>query len=637
MKRKNIAVCVTGYDWEYESRVVYGIYERCHELDINLLTFACLTRRPELNSDTTLPEEVIRGESEIFNLINYDIMDGIIILGDSMIKEDLIYDIANKAERYGVPIVNINDPKHPLQYNIELSDKIAMEFVVRHLIEAHGVRKINFIGGFPGNLQTEERLAAYKKVLNEYNIPYDENRVDYGHFWNGAYDCTARFMESENRPEAIVCASDTMAIFTMEYLKDHGYRVPEDVIVTGFDGIKDCEIYRPSITSVRRAFQAAGSKAVDLLCRVWNGEKTENTLSLDSELLLHRSCGCECERPENEGDYYNELYGEQNMFRAFNKNTIESNSKLANARSAADVYGDTVKTAEFFSLKRMYICICSNIEEPPSDDSKEAQTGYKGLSETMISMVKFHHSVPVGTKFSVSKLVPEDILNNEAPVFFAFSPLYFKDSFLGYIAYEPSKIQGVGDLFSTWTITVSNNAGSCYMKNELEYVVNKLAGLYVRDPLTNLYNRRGMDRFGGELVEKAKLDDSLITIVCADIDNLKPINDLYGHEAGDNAIVRTAQALSAAMPQNSVCTRTGGDEFCIILSAEKEDKIKEYIRSVDIILGRYNENSGMPYKVGCSCGYYTVKARDITVIDEALKFADAEMYKVKMKKKTNRG
>ena len=62
MKRKTVAVCVTGYDWEYESRVVNGIYMRCTELDVNLLVFANLMRRPEINSTRTLPESAARGE-----------------------------------------------------------------------------------------------------------------------------------------------------------------------------------------------------------------------------------------------------------------------------------------------------------------------------------------------------------------------------------------------------------------------------------------------------------------------------------------------------------------------------------------------------------------------------------------------
>lgn len=109
MKRKTVAVCVTGYDCEYESRVVNGVYMRCQELDIDLLVFSNLMRRPEINSTRTLPQNAARGEAEIYNLINYDILDGIIILGDSMIEESIIADISGKAEKYRIPIVNVNE------------------------------------------------------------------------------------------------------------------------------------------------------------------------------------------------------------------------------------------------------------------------------------------------------------------------------------------------------------------------------------------------------------------------------------------------------------------------------------------------------------------------------------------------
>ncbi len=203
MKRRNIAVCVTGYNWEYESKVVDAICRRCKELSINVLTFASTVRKPECNSNRVLPKNIILGETEIFNLINYDITDGIIIFGDSIIEAKVIEILHERAKEKGIPLLNINDQEHITDINVNLSDKTAMEFVVRHLVEDHGLRKINFIGGFPGNLQTEERLAAYKKVLEENDIPIEEKRIAYGEFWKKAMECTAEFVNSGDMPEAI--------------------------------------------------------------------------------------------------------------------------------------------------------------------------------------------------------------------------------------------------------------------------------------------------------------------------------------------------------------------------------------------------------------------------------------------------
>lgn len=635
MKRKNIAVCVTGFNWENESRIVNGIYEQCGRMDINLLVFATLVRKPEFNSEHTLPESVILGETEIFDLINYDTTDGIIILGESIIDESVICKVHERAKAHGIPVLNINDPGHTLDKNIILSDKIAMEFIVRHLVEDHGVRKINFIGGFPGNLQTEERLAAYKKVLAENNIPIEEKRIAYGEFWKKAYECTEDFINSGDIPEAIVCASDTMAFFCMDSLKAHGYKIPDDIIVTGFDGISDCEAYSPTVTTARLAFQESGEAAVRIFSDIWAGKQTDEVTYIDSVLIKQQSCGCVKFDSNSNLNFYNERYGELNRFKEFNAHIIALNSIFANASSSAELYAEAKRGAEYFNLKDLYICVCPDIEngEKNYDD---VRTGYKGISEKMLSMYDFRGDIPAGTGFSSSGYIPEEFLDGDECVFYAFSPIYFKERFIGYLAYEPSKVKGNGDFFATWLITIANNAGSFYIKNELEAVARELEDLYIRDPLTGLYNRRGMDKLQNSVIKRAGSSGGWVTIVCADIDNLKPINDIYGHEAGDNAILQTASAIEASMPEGSVCVRTGGDEFCMILSHKNEGDIRGYISEIDEFLKKYNESSGLPYKVGCSCGYYSADPDSITSIDSMIKLADENMYSVKTRKKTNR-
>jgi len=637
MKRRTIAVCVTGFNWEYESKVVSGIYERCTQLDVNLLAFAPLMHKLDLNIGSSLPESFVRGETEIFNLINCDIIDGIAILGDSMIDEKSIYSIAEKARAHNIPIVNINDPQHPLEHNVFLSDKNAMEFVIRHLIEKHGITKIGFIGGFPGNLQTEERLAAYKKVLTEHNIPINEDYITYGHFWKDSVQCAEQLLALDDKPGAIACASDTMALFVMDYLKGNGYRLPRDMVVTGFDGVKDCDVYFPTLTSVRRSFIQAGINAVDMISGIWAGENVPENVYTESELLINQSCGCvPLDVPTS--DYYGAKYGEQNVFKEFNTYIIHMNALFAGSESSAQLFDSTTYGANFFKLKKLFICICSNIERRTDElDEKKISNSFKGLSDSMISMVKFGHDVENGTHFPTSQLIPEkDFLSGEKPVFFAFSPLYFKDNFLGYMAYEPSKIQGCGDLFETWSMAVASNAGSFYMNRELAYIADKLEMLYIADPLTGLFNRRGMAKYGDRLVDEALRNDDTVTVICADIDNLKPINDIFGHEAGDNAITQTAHALKAAVPERAVCVRTGGDEFTVILKGADIKQIEGYISDAEKRLADYNSVSGLPYKIGCSCGFYSEKASNMGSLERIAQLADAEMYRIKTLKKTNR-
>ncbi len=636
MKRKTIAVCVTGYNWECESRIIFGIWEKCRENDINLLVFASFVRKPELSSDKTLPESIILGETEIYRLINYDLIDGIVMLGDSMISEELIDRIAENAGNKHIPIINVNDSNHIMDSNVLISDSLGMEYAVRHLVEEHGLKRINFIGGFPGNQQTEERLAAYKRVLEEHHITIEESRIAYGEFWKKAADCTESFLQTEPLPEAIVCASDTMAFFCMDKLKEHGLRIPEDIAVTGFDGIKDCEQYDPPLTTIRRDYAEMGRLAFDSIVGVWNGITPPKEQYVESKLVQNRSCGCSMPEETPDHDFYTKQYGELNLFREFNAYILDMNTKFACASTSAELYTDMVRGAQFFHLNRLYVCICSNVEYGSKGyDPDKERPKFIGLSDTMISMLKFGHDTPVGTPFATRSLVPDAILEEDKAVFFAFSPLYFKDTFLGYLAYEPTGIKGAGDFFATWVTSIANNAGSFYMKNELECVVTELENLYIRDPLTGLYNRRGMLRLGRSLMESARYHSESVTIICADIDGLKPINDIYGHEAGDNAILQTAYAIRRAMPEGSICVRTGGDEFCIIASID-EAQTAEYVAKIGKYLEEYNRTGEVPYTVGCSCGYYSISAGKLFTIDDMVKIADANMYAEKNKKKAGR-
>lgn len=627
--RKSVAVCVTSYNWEYESRVVEGVRQKCAEDDINLFVFSNLITKPELGSDRIMPENTLRGETEIYNLINYDLLDGIIILGDSMINDGVTNRIAEAAAEKGVKTVNVNDPENLLEYNVQLSDKTAMELVVSHLIEDHGFTRINFIGGFPGNYQTEERLIAYKNALAAHNIPFDERRVGYGNFWKKAGECAGEFVDSGVPFEAIVCASDTMAFFAMDELKGRGIRIPEDIAVTGFDGIADIVRYQPSITSVRRAFAKAGAEAVAVLERVWAGEEQPNIAEVGSELLINKSCGCFGGR--NDNVYFNKFYDERNHTLEFDYLLSDMNTKFSDADSSRELFESMRGIAKFFSLKRLYVCICSNVESGKINFHSDA--GYEGLGDTAVSLLEFGHNVPAGKEFSVRELVPEDLSGREEAVFMAFVPLYFRNCFLGYLAFEPSGIEGCGQLFLTWTMNISNNAGTFYMNKELQRVVKELRDINMTDPLTGICNRRGLNILGAKLFESTS---GFVNIVCADVDGLKPINDTYGHEGGDNAITVVASAIKKSMPKGAVCARTGGDEFCAVFTSETQDKAAECIKKVDEYLDEYNKLSQLPYKVRCSCGYVATLAEKCITMDDMIKAADKDMYRVKTERKTMR-
>lgn len=630
--RKTIAVCVTGYNWQKESRVISGIVSRCKQYDINVLCFATLETRPGIASLRNLSPELLRCESEIFNLINYDMIDGMVCLSEAFLEPEKVFEIHQKCVEHGIPFININDDKVNFEHNIVFSDASAFEAVVRHVVERHGCRKVNLITGFKGNVQSEERLSAYKKVLSEHNIPIEDWRIGYGEFWKKSIDCTREFLKHDI-PDAIVCANDCMAILVTDYLWHCGYKVPEQIIVTGFDGTDDAQNCDTTITTIVLDFVQAGITAVECITKLWEGKEIPETIVIGSVLITGESCGCVKPRRQALHNYVDSIYNASNGFKLFNKNIVSMNNSFINAKDGSDLFDGALKALGTLQIGKVFICVNPEMESA-TDFFYEKSNAYgtDRIPEKVLLIGERNSSSKTGTVFDKANLFPENIMDGEAPIFYAFSPFYFKDKMLGYIAYEPLNCKGESDFFKIWLATLQNNIGSFYMRRGLEMIS-------VHDPLTGLLNRRGMIDRVEMLVAKNLGSDKYFTAICVDVDRLKFVNDTYGHDAGDECILCVSGAIKEINTDHYVCTRTGGDEFTILfVDSDKELAVKK-IEQIHSYIENFNNTQKKEFEVSCSCGWNSVRLKDeegFDVIDRCIKAADVEMYKEKNRKKACR-
>lgn len=100
----------------------------------------------------------------------------------------------------------------------------------------------------------------------------------------------------------------------------------------------------------------------------------------------------------------------------------------------------------------------------------------------------------------------------------------------------------------------------------------RIARLAARDPLTGLYNRRALDVQAPRLLETASAARPGAALLI-DIDNFKPVNDLYGHSAGDRLLVALSEMISAVLPKGALAARLGGDEFIILLGGASQAQV----------------------------------------------------------------
>ncbi|MBR1638155.1 MAG: GGDEF domain-containing protein [Treponema sp.] len=618
-KKKTVAICVSGYNWECEVKITDAFLRRCEASDINVLIFSSLMIKGDYPKGIEANKNLVRGEDEIYNLINYDLLDGLVLFRGSIFKESTVQKIASTCEEKNIPYISIHNHGGEFPHNVIIEDNSGLELLVEHLVRDHGLRRLDFIGGYPDNRETIIRLEAYKKVLRKYNIPIEERRIEYGHFWKHSVDCAKKLLQIDT-PDAFVCANDTMAIMVSDYLKNEGYIIPSDLVVTGFDGTSDACTYSPSITTIKVDFEKAGEQGFELLSKLMNGKVDVEDEHVYPELLIQESCGCQIGK-KRDFNYIDSKYVERYLSETFNKNLIKTDVYFSDAESADELFGYLLSEVEFFKFDDICFCINKDFEDEHKAFMYEESEKY-GLSEEMNAYYKDKKGKFVKTSFKTSELYPESFISASRTNEMTFSPLYHKSEFIGYVAYSPAKGEIFRDYFLLWMMNASNVIGSFYSRKELERSS-------FQDYMTGLYNRRGMSKIFASSKKKIAAGKGYVSMFCADIDGLKRINDDYGHEAGDVAIIKIADTLKEVFGDDVPCIRTGGDEFCILLLSSHKPDTDRYIKNLEKKLEAFNASSGLQFLLNCSCACSTVKYSDFVDFDTLRKASDIELYKVK--------
>nr|WP_257222960.1 MULTISPECIES: GGDEF domain-containing protein [Acinetobacter] len=142
------------------------------------------------------------------------------------------------------------------------------------------------------------------------------------------------------------------------------------------------------------------------------------------------------------------------------------------------------------------------------------------------------------------------------------------------------------------------------------------------DPLTGLYNRRGMNLFIEEFV-RMRTD---FAVLAADIDFFKKVNDTYGHDKGDIVLQRLANVMQYHFRDNDVCCRSGGEEFIILMAASDPIKVfqaAERLRKA-VEITEMGEIGIVTISIGIA--YWPHSSEDV---EEVLRMADQKLYQAK--------
>lgn len=214
---------------------------------------------------------------------------GVIILGDMEER------IAAKVAQCGVPVIATGTRYEELQVCTIIEDNLKGGWMaVKHLVE-RGYRKIGFLGNPNHSTGFMERYQGYLGAMTQFGLPIDPEHVIVGMDRNQVYDYDqifAALARCEDKPEALICTNDNMAMIGMKALLAQGFSVPDDVALVGFDNTVIGKMAIPSITSVDVHCAAQAEACVKkLISFIQSGETSAERVVLPVTLAEGESVG----------------------------------------------------------------------------------------------------------------------------------------------------------------------------------------------------------------------------------------------------------------------------------------------------------------------------------------------------------
>ena len=616
-KRKTIGVFITKTYEFFDNAMFHALEREGKRLDYDIVAFMTV------GYNLTHSEYDIQ-EKNIFRFAAIDKLDGIITVPDSYDEgefRDLLYGVIRRA-KCPVVAIRFDDGTRDCVYTDEND---AIRPVIRHLIEHHGLKRICFQAGFVGHDASDSRLEAFRQEMAAHGLTVTDRSICHGNMWSNcgetAYE--AFFSDPENRPEAVVCANDHMAVGLMRTLGAHGIRVPEDVIVTGFDNVSRLGVEEPSLTTIQPDFDGMVVQAMALLDRrIREGDEPSEPvrIALPGKLVLGESCGCGTRAPDffrQVSEYAMDILEKANDIDAMMNNMSIEVGGCDDLKELHDVLiGPRVSNP---IVRDHYLCLFG---EP---GALMQETGDRAC---LVHAVRDHRDcgMPMIT-FERSSLLPPMAERLNEPQMLFLKLLHQKGRNFGYSVFQYSAGEVPSRTYVQSNALVSIALENIYRREELMRLYEERRLSSITDMQTGLLNRRGLlERLEPRWYEMIGRE---VAFVCVDMDRLKQINDTYGHAAGDYAITLIGRAIQAVLPDGASGARIGGDEFVVFLPSAGGGRADAFVRAFEQALERLNREEDRSFVVTASTGYAVRRLTNADTIAQCIQDSDRQMYRAK--------
>lgn len=578
-QRPLIGVVIGEAELSFRSKTMYYIQQQIFAHDADVAIFSTLL---------TMADQAYI-ENSVFSLIEPDLVDGLIVFGDTVDPENARTELRRFIDRSGIPALYVESETEGLQ-RVMFDHYEGTQMLVGHLAEEHEVSTVCYVSGPQDSSFHNRVLESFRRAFEERGISLVN--VLYGSDQVCDHSAIADEIISGGLPDAVVCCSDFTAAGVLGALEEKGVRVPEDLILTGYSRNEPFEADYVNVTSVERCPEMMAAAAVRRLMARIRGEEYV-PIPRKAGCVLHKGVTCGCERINyaalSRSAMNNMVSTRRDGFDSYYNAMSET---LLSAESMEDFLWKLDGYTGYLGMPEgFWLCLNEGIMHIPGEKLDH-------ISETIsipYSRVRSEGSVPGGDSFSRHELLPAIFERRDKPMAFIFNCLHFDHVNFGYTVLSYGDR---GKMFDRHYVMWLKYVASALEKQRRHILyMDSVSGDQIRDTLTGLLNVRGYKKIMNQQCGRFDRPDKLMRIISVDVENLRGINSAYGFSEGDRVLQRLAMALNNSAGDDDICVRVSGDEFFICGLIDAAVPVDDVPAKLEHNLNDFNSGSTIDYGV----------------------------------------
>ncbi len=614
MGKNVIGVCVTRVQGEMCRTFLGSLFQNAREAGFRVCVFQSVYDFDEMDET---------GAGYVFKTIPYDSLCALVVLHDTIYDEDLKNEIIDKAVENGIPVIMARD-SHPKCFSLISRYEEAYYKLICEVVKKNDIKDVFYIGGRKhSGKDSRVRVEVFKRAMKDMNIPFDDSMIGYGEYYE---DPTYRIVDSlldkgARPPRAIFCANDIMALAVIERLGLYGYKVPDDCIVVGFDGLESAQFAKPRLTTCYESMDNLTCLTVETVRKAINGEIEIGEYEYTYEPVFAESAGYESPEIDNEETAL-EIF---RRFRLAESQEESCNAWIDQMLHQQDIEGYKLRLPSLMDSE-MDVMVRTEGYWKFHDSEDENR-----LPDHIMAISRDREGVIVKRETGLNKMLRKIVEETPVDRLTYISAISMHNMVFGLAADRCADPYNDSGRMNRFAVTLNRGFSLAINGEKQLYLADQINKSRYIDPLTKMLNIDGACRWYKNYMADDASDSSYMLLGVYSLVSYQDILNTYGVDFLETCLQFIASTLAEVNPENIMIARIAADSFAVVYIFPEEhnssNEIEVTINTFFTAIEARRKESEKWNMLDVGCGYVSDELGDNDSFEGYINAAVARLYR----------